>query len=446
MMASIRPLKVIIDTDPGVDDVLALLFALSASTELIEVPLISVTYGNVEVQNCLRNVVSMFHVIEKEMHWRKENGQKPGFEMLRHRKPLVAVGAEKPLGKQKMAADYFHGKDGLGGVHTSHPHHSSPEETWKHLFDKPPGDTILTTTAITAAHTDPSKPNPLFTPSNNPSHLEILRILQEEQVGTVSIVAIGPLTNLALAASVAPDIFMRARNVVVMGGAVSVPGNITPVGEFNILADPMAAARVFALTSPNPASTMPPPFLADSNPDGDELPPYPRKEDLGDRRLNLILLPLDLTTDHYIRRDDWEAKVQPLAEKGSPLAEWTSAFVGATLNKMEILHHGHEGGSTSMSLHDPACVWFVLSYDSMRFDLTRDEDIRIETAGQWTRGMCVIDRRDRKMTSYDYEEGVEVSGDKGGWLSSFRGNRINRCTRTAGEILLSPMMLDYIFA
>lgn len=110
---------------------------------------------------------------------------------------------------------------------------------------------------------------------------------------------------------------MKAKNVVVMGGTIFEPGNITPVGEFNCIADPNAAARVYALTSPNPASTMPP---------DPTLPHYPSKDQLGDRRLNVIMFPLDVTSLHVLRRDQVEAKTKPLIEKGSPLAEWVYAF------------------------------------------------------------------------------------------------------------------------
>lgn len=89
------------------DDVLALLLALAASPEDIEILLISLTYGNVDVANCLRNTVSLFHHIEKEIAWRRQNGRHVGFECLSRSKPLVAVGAEQPLADQLMMADYF---------------------------------------------------------------------------------------------------------------------------------------------------------------------------------------------------------------------------------------------------------------------------------------------------------------------------------------------------
>jgi hypothetical protein len=97
------------------------------------VVLVSLTFGNVEVTrylsqcasshissiinqpiwykltpfSCLRNAVSLFHIIETEMKWRQSKGKAPGFEALKAHKPLLAVGAEEPLEDQKIMADYF---------------------------------------------------------------------------------------------------------------------------------------------------------------------------------------------------------------------------------------------------------------------------------------------------------------------------------------------------
>ena len=230
---------------------------------------------------------------------------------------------------------------------------------------------------------------------------------------------------------------MKAKEVVVMGGTIDEPGNITPVGEFNCIADATAAARIYALTSPNPASTMPPTVGP---------PSYPSKEELGDTRLNVIMFPLDITTPHTLRRDEVEAKTKRLIAKGSPLAEWVGAFLSNTFRKSESLYHGHEGGSTSMSLHDVVCIWYALTPSDRpeSWEMKRGEDIRVETQGQWTRGMCVVDRRDMKMLDHDDGES-EVPGDTGGWLSTLRGNRVTRCVGTPGSRLLAPLLLETIF-
>ncbi len=73
----------------------------------LEVLLISVTYGNIDVQNCLRNVVSLFHHIEQEIAWGERQGRSTGFETLRKTKPLVAVGPDHPLNDQILMADHF---------------------------------------------------------------------------------------------------------------------------------------------------------------------------------------------------------------------------------------------------------------------------------------------------------------------------------------------------
>ena len=234
---------------------------------------------------------------------------------------------------------------------------------------------------------------------------------------------------------------MKAKNLVVMGGTIYEPGNITPVGEFNCIADADAAARIYALTSPNPSSTMPldPTLL-----------PYPSTDHLGDRRLKVTVFPLDVTTMHVLRRDQVVAKTSPLIKQGSPLAEWVGAFLSATFAKSESLYHsaaGLGGGATYMCLHDIVCIWYALSGSSSetgKWKIKEREDIRVETQGQWTRGMCVIDRRDMKMLDIEHAEG-EVKGDTGGWLQRGRGNRLGRCISSPGADLLAPLLLESVF-
>lgn len=313
---------------------------------------------------------------------------------------------------------------------------------------------MLSSIAISAAHTSPSSHTNLFTPSNRPSHAEILHILEENPPDTITLIALGPLTNFAIAAANSPETFMKAKDVIVMGGTINEPGNITPVAEFNCIADPTAAARVYALTSPNPISTMPP-ELPPPTPSASQrkypdqppqLPPYPATEQLGDRRLNVTLFPLDITSPHTLLRSEFLAKTTPLIAQGSPLAEWTTAFLTALFQKSESLYHGHGGGSTYVCLHDIVCIWYALTVPTQpdEWIVKTGEDVRVETQGQWTRGMCVVDRRGMRMLERDDGKG-EVSGDSGGWLSRVRGNRVGRCIRTPGERVLAPFLLEKIF-
>ncbi|KAF4632417.1 hypothetical protein G7Y89_g5709 [Cudoniella acicularis] len=449
--------RIIIDTDPGVDDVLAMLLALAAKPEEIEILLLSVTYGNVEVQSCLRNVVALFHVIEKELEWRRARGQLEGFGAMLSSKPLVAVGADHPLEDELLMADYFHGIDGLAGVHTTHPH-LSPSDTWKTLFQPPPANASAEEVAEARELASPSTS---FRASQIPAHKEILRLLRENPPDSITIVAVGPLTNLALAAAEDPETFLKVKEVVVMGGAIDVEGNITPVSEFNTYADAVATARIFALTSPNPASTMPPPPPSHKS----IMPPYPRKLS---RQLNLTLFPLDVTTPHQLLRRSFQEKVDPLIQAGSPLAEWTSAFVHKTYEKIESLTR--KQANPGVELHDPLCIWYMLTRSAPNWMLApkAPEDIRVETAGQWTRGMHVIDRRNRKkggiaeqvkspgavdiknpMESLVISDASETSGDapgdNGGWLDINKGNRINRIIGTPGEDVFGPYLLERVF-
>ncbi|EPS39455.1 hypothetical protein H072_6781 [Dactylellina haptotyla CBS 200.50] len=429
------PEKIIIDTDPGVDDILALLLALSASAEEIELLLVSLTFGNIDVENCLRNAVSLFHVLEKELAWREANGKPIGYESLRKYKPILAVGAEQPLDEQLLMADYFHGIDGLGGVHSKAPNFT-PENVFRHLFHSP---------SASSAEIPPDAPTPLpneclFTPSAAPAYLEILSQLKSNPPNTVTIVAIGPLTNLALAAAHDPETFLRVKEVVIMSGTIDMEGNVTPTAEFNSYADAVATARVFALTSPSPRSTVPP---------CKSLKAYP--ETLPSK-LNLTIFPLDLTTMHLLNEAEFNSLTGPLKEQGSPLAQWSNVFIHATFRKMESLYAAAAGESVKriqdvdISLHDPLCVWYMITKHLDGWKAVDDRDIRVDATGQWTRGMYVVDRRTRRKPTIEEMAGQEeVEGDCDGWLHPAWGNRVRQMVESPDRDKIGGDMIRRIF-
>ncbi|KAL7817719.1 nucleoside hydrolase [Trichoderma gracile] len=426
--------KIILDTDPGVDDVMALLLALSASPEELELAMISVTYGNVPLQSCLRNVAAMYHVLEKEFEWRTSQGRPEGYETLKAHKTLIAAGAEHSLADPVLAADYFHGADGLHNVHDVHID-LSPAETWKALFDKDGGNDH-----------DPSYPR--FKASKQPAHKEMLRLLRENPPDTISILAVGPLTNVALAATEDPETFLRVKELVVMGGAVEVPGNVTPTAEFNTYADPLAAALVYALTSPTPASTLPP------IPSHVSIKPYPAKLS---RRLKVTLCPLDITNHHFINKNYFNETVKPLVDAGSPLARWTAHFINGAFDKIDSMEG--DGREPELALHDPFTVWYMLTHDDPRWQTpAKPEDLRVETVGQWTRGSYVLDKRVRSKpgeAAGELSENLdnadhlvtldEVPGDTMGWLSVRKGNRIGRLIKSPGEAIFKEVWMQRVF-
>ncbi|KAL7911874.1 putative nucleoside hydrolase [Trichoderma velutinum] len=412
--------RIIIDTDPGVDDVIAMLLAFNANPEQLEVMLISVVHGNVPVRSCLRNALALFHVLEMEVEWRKSTGRSEGFEVMKSHKPIVAIGEDRPLQDEIATAEHIHGADGLQNVHNTYPH-LAPSDAWNDLFDGNSDGSV-----------NPATSSPYFTASKLPAYKEMLRILKENPPDTISILAMGPLTNVALAAAEDPETFLKVKEVVVMGGAINVPGNVTPVAEFNTYADRVAAARLYALTSLVPASTMPP-----ANENFANLPAYPAKLS---RRLKLTLLPLDITTRHTISRSVVNERIKSFIDVGSPLALWVSHCINGAIDGVAAMVGDIEIG---FSLHDVCTVWYAMTLNDPQWEIPdTPEDIRIETTGQWTKGIHIIDKRNRSTPGQavlagngselvdegDFVTTKDGPGDPMGWLSHTGGNRLNRIT------------------
>ena len=124
-----------------------------------------------------------------------------------------------------------------------------------------------------------------------------------------------------------------------------------------------------------------------------------------------------------------------------------SAFTRSTFERNRGLHVGEE---CEMCLHDPVVVWCAVTggEDGWRYD--NNIDVRIETQGQWTTGMCVVDRRGRKrlaekddLMGGDLEE---LSQDQGGWLSRHKGNRVDVCVGApGGERGCADVLLGRVF-
>lgn len=187
--------RILIDTDPGVDDALALFLALKSPELRVEA--ITSVSGNVHVEQATQNVLTILGALELD------------------EVPIVAKGEAQPLVKPLVTAAHVHGEDGLGNISTLRKANGSP------LYL--PADTEISSTPGVALI------------------LEMARDYPDELV----VVALGPLTNIAKAIRTDPVSMRRLRNIVVMGGAFEEYGNITTTAEFNIFVDPHAAQEVF---------------------------------------------------------------------------------------------------------------------------------------------------------------------------------------------------------
>ena len=178
--------KIIIDTDPGQDDAVAILLAL-ASPEDLEVLGITAVAGNVPLSLTAKNARIVCELAGK---------------------PDVPVysGCDRPLGRKLVTAEHVHGKTGLDG---------------------------------------PELPDPTMVLQDAHAVDFLIETLRSHDPKTVTLCPLGPLTNIATAFQKAPDIVERVEQIVLMGGAYFEVGNITPTAEFNIYVDPEAADIVF---------------------------------------------------------------------------------------------------------------------------------------------------------------------------------------------------------
>lgn len=180
--------KVIIDCDVGVDDALALILAFH-SPEL-EVKAVTGVNGNVPSEKVFKNIQKVLSLIQP------------------HPKPVIAKGVDQPLSGKTIYAHSVHGVDGLGG-----------------------------------AKIDMGKGKEYWYLSQDESHDLIIKMALQHP-DEMTLIAIGPLTNLALAIQKNQKAMKKFKEIVIMGGAVRTKGNITPHAEFNIFSDPLAAKIV----------------------------------------------------------------------------------------------------------------------------------------------------------------------------------------------------------
>jgi purine nucleosidase len=278
------PRPLIIDTDPSPDDAVAFLTAL-ASPEELKVLTITTVAGNVPV------------------HLTSKNARK-ALELARRTEVPVYAGAVAPLLRPLVTAEEVHGKKGFDG------------------YDLP----------------DPLMPlAPGFAPD------AIVDLVMARPPGEVTLCCLAPLTNIALAMAKEPRLAGHLREIVIMGGAFSEGGNITPAAEFNIYVDPEAAARVLGCGAP------------------------------------ITMIPLDCTHQALTTT----ARLEKLRALGTPVAE--AFYHLLKFNKLfDERKYGWEGGP----LHDATVIAYLLAPDIFS---GRKVNVEVECTSVLALGMTIVD-------------------------------------------------------
>ena len=276
--------RILLDCDPGRDDALAIAMAL-ASPEEIELTAITAVAGNVPLALTYRNARFICDLC--------------GFA----RTPIHA-GADRPLARQPVTGTRAHGESGLEGMDVPLP---------------PPAVDPGAAAAVMA---------------------ETLRSAADDEV---TLVAIGPLTNVAMLASEAPEVIPKIRQIVLMGGASRAGGNVTPAAEFNVYADPDAAAQVFGCGRP------------------------------------ITIVSLDAT--HQVLATPAHADL--LARAGGEPAQRLSALLRPASQSRSIRF-----GPDRLPIHDPCTIAWLLDPELFR---SEPVPVAVETAGKHTLGATVAD-------------------------------------------------------
>ena len=278
IMPHAKPRLVVIDTDPGIDDAIGILLAL-ASPEF-SIAGITTVAGNIGIETTTRNAGRLLAFAGRE-------------------DIPVFTGAAAPLSRPGPEPLNLHGTDGIGGV---------------------------------------ALPQPGQDPETRPAVEWLADLLLREPAGTVDVLALGPLTNLARLVLEKPDAAKRIGRIVAMGGAIHERGNVGPRAEFNLWADPEAAAAVVASGLP------------------------------------LVLIPLDVTRRVRASREFTET----LSRSGKPAAAMVASLIESYF---EAATH-----QESRPLHDPCVMLYALAPELFRIEELRlSVDVgAVEDAGALT--------------------------------------------------------------
>jgi len=277
------PRRVIIDTDPGTDDAMAILLALNSPEFKVEA--LTVVPGNVVAQQGLENALKIVSLAGRC-------------------DVAVAAGAQHPLNQKLITAEFWHGKNGLANI------------------ELPPSKCTA---------------DPHFGP-------DLIIEMVHKYPHEITLIPIGPLTNIALAVSKDPTIAPLVKEVVIMGGSIS-GGNVNAVAEANIYNDPEAASIVFNANWPS-----------------------------------LTMVGSDVSEQTLFTR----AHLRELESAHGPQTDFIAAMAKF------LLDLGDKFGYSGTPMYDPLAVGAAIDASVVT---TQNMRVDVETRGQFTRGETVANRR-----------------------------------------------------
>jgi pyrimidine-specific ribonucleoside hydrolase len=299
------PKPIILDCDPGHDDAISLILALSSSK--LQPLAVTTSAGNQTPDKTLNNALRILTLLGRS-------------------DIPVAGGAIKPLSRELIIADNVHGESGLDG---------------------------------------PELPEPSFMPLNK-SAIELIAEKVRASNEPVTLVPSGPLTNIALFLSTYPELHCKVERIVLMGGAAAA-GNWTPAAEFNIFVDPEAADMVFKAGIP------------------------------------ITMCGLDVTHQAQIMDED--------IERIRKIPNHVAKCVAELLDFFMIYHRDPKWGFEGAPLHDPCTIAWLLKPELFT---SYDCWVGIETKGEYTQGMTVVDRY--QLTERPHNAQVLCDIDRNGFV------------------------------
>lgn len=290
--------KIIIDTDPGHDDALAMLMLLQSNK--FDIKAVTTVAGNSSIKNVTRNAQAILDLFDSNIE--------------------VFSGKAEPI-KRKLVQAVVHGESGFDGFDTS---------------------------------------STKFKLTGNASEkiIEIVKANPNE----ITLLCVGPLTNLARAIMFDPTLPKLIKEVVIMGGAIDVPGNKNRVAEFNFFVDPEAADIVFK------------------------------------SKIKKTLIPLDLCTKVVLGFDEFENILN-------------KEIKDTLLPMMKLFQKGliEDEGTNGILAYDALAAYFLINPDIFE---TKMMDVLIETKGELTSGMSVAERRDYKVEETNVKVCFRIDKEK----------------------------------